>query len=184
MLAQAEEDDWHQYEAAANQLIEQLGAALNQRDAIKGVTNRRPTSATGRVGPHSPGANRGRVLGGAPGAPGAPSGATPASSHHLMRALSLMEDNLAAAIDPDQLTGLSLRSYDGPLLDLMSRLVVQSVAQLRQRVMEDRALEQQLRQIAWAATFTSGPPSLPSGALPPREAAAYQAATKATAPHT
>ncbi|GFH13604.1 uncharacterized protein HaLaN_09528, partial [Haematococcus lacustris] len=48
---------------------------------------------------------------------------------------------------------------------------VQSVAQLRQRVMEDRALEQQLRQIAWAATFTSGPPSLPSGALPPREAA-------------
>ena len=49
--------------------------------------------------------------------------------------------------------------------------------------MEDRALEEQLRGITWAASFNPGHSALPSGALPPRQMAAHAAAAP-TAPHT
>eukprot|EP00967_Tisochrysis_lutea_P064281 scaffold83205_cov21-Tisochrysis_lutea.AAC.1 len=39
--------------------------------------------------------------------------------------------------------------------------------------MEDRALEQQLQDIAWGATFTPGFAPVPTGALPPAQAALH-----------
>jgi hypothetical protein len=50
--------------------------------------------------------------------------------------------------------------------------------------MEDRLLEEQLRSIAWGATFAPGPSVLPSGFLPPRDAAANNQAAHPSAPHT
>jgi hypothetical protein len=50
--------------------------------------------------------------------------------------------------------------------------------------MEDRLLDEQLRSIAWGATFAPGPPLLPSGFLPPPAAAANAKAATPAAPHT
>lgn len=186
MVAAAAEEEWRRYEAAAGRLVEELAAALSRKDAMDAAT--RPG---GRFAASSA---AGAVLGPAAGA--AASEQQGATQSQFGRALSLMESNLAAAIDPDRLTGLSMHTYDDRLSDLMSRLMVapmatrylfwkkvQSVQQLRQRVMEDRVLEEQLRGIAWAATFQPGHAPPPSGLLPPRVAAAH-AAARPVAAHT
>ncbi len=76
------------------------------------------------------------------------------------------------------LSGLTLNEYPDDLAELMSRLMVapmatrflfwkkiQSLNGLRQRLMDDRALERQLKDIAWSAAFEA-----PSSSLRPETA--------------
>lgn len=119
------QDEWRRYEEAAGQLVEELAAAMASHSVDAQDVPR----------------------GGAPLSPAPQGPPSPPPQHRtLARALDLMEFNLAAAIDPGHLTGLSLQSYGARMSDLMGRLVVapmatrylfwkkvQSVQQLRQR---------------------------------------------------
>ncbi|GIL80823.1 hypothetical protein Vretifemale_9875, partial [Volvox reticuliferus] len=93
---------------------------------------------------------------------------TPLTGHAARGLLDTLEETLATALDPTSLTGLNLQQYDEQLSELMQRLMVapaaskymfwkkvQTVQQLRQRMMEDRAMAEQLRNISWAGSFNA-----------------------------
>ncbi|GFR39776.1 hypothetical protein Agub_g261 [Astrephomene gubernaculifera] len=94
--------------------------------------------------------------------------ATPLTGHANRGLLDALEEALAVSLDPTALTGLSLEEYDYYLGQLVRRLVVapaaskymfwkkvQTVQQLRQKLLEDRAMADQLRGIAWNSAFNA-----------------------------
>eukprot|EP00798_Chlamydomonas_sp_ICE-L_P028236 gene28236-31337_t len=184
LIAQA--DEWKHYEESAAQMVDELANALLKRDVVAGIRGQgkeeartaSPDTVAGKQRTASPDtvADKQRTASPDTVAGYGARSKTKQDPHHLRTALAIMEDQVAEDLDPDQLTGLAMRGYPTELADLMDRLVVapmaakylfwkkvQSINLLRQQVMEDRALQDQLRQISWFATLDLKPIDGPSG---------------------
>ncbi|GAX78779.1 hypothetical protein CEUSTIGMA_g6216.t1 [Chlamydomonas eustigma] len=166
LIDQAEDDAWQQYDQGAERLVDDLASAFAKQDQ-----QHDPAAAAAAGGSFVN--NGSSVLMGADSAGVAAAAAEGAvrPTHQLMKALAVMEDHVAASLDPEQLTGLHLGSYSDALAELMTRLMVapmatrflfwkkvQSLTSLKQRLIEDKALEKQLKDIAWSVAFEAAPP--------------------------
>ncbi|KAG1675159.1 hypothetical protein FOA52_003382 [Chlamydomonas sp. UWO 241] len=163
LIEREEEDSWRQYEDGASHFVSELAQTLAAREEDGGSSGGGDGGDRGFGAPTSGHGVQQQLTSSQLG---------PAAVRGVARALTMMGSTVAASIDPSRLTGLQLGGYSPELTGLMHRLMVapaatkylfwqkvQGLSGLRQRLLEDRALEAQLRELAWADGFEL--PSLP-----------------------